>query len=312
MADILAVILPVFLVVGAGFLAVWRGLFSNEAVDGLNTFSQKFAIPCLLFSAIATLDLGAEFDLRLLGTFYSGSVMGFLVGMLGARLWFKRPWTDAVAIGFACMFANSVLLGLQISERAYGVEALAANFAVVSVHAAVCYMVGIVAMEIARGAGSGLKAVALAKNVARAIFGNALMIGIALGFAVNLSGIALPAMVEDALGLMIQAALPAALFGLGGVLHRYRPEGDAMTIAFICFVSLILHPAWVFLWGTGLSGLTDAQLRAAVVTAAMAPGVNAYLFANMYGKARRVVASSVLIGTALTTLTAAAWIALLP
>ena len=44
----------------------------------------------------------------------------------------------------------------------------------------------------------------------------------------------------------------------------------------------------------------------------MAPGVNAYLFANMYGVARRVVASSVLFGTVITVVTAAAWIALLP
>lgn len=310
MGDILAVILPVFLVVAAGFVAVWRGLFSDAAVDGLNTFSQKFAIPCLLFSAIATLDLGAQFDWRLLISFYTGSVTCFLVGLTGARFAFKRPWTDAVAIGFACMFANSVLLGLQISERAYGVDALAPNFAIVSVHAAICYGIGIVAMEIARASGGGI--VQVATNVGRAIFGNALMIGIALGFVVNLSGVALPEVIKDALGLMIQAALPAALFGLGGVLHRYRPEGDALTIAFICAVSLLLHPLIVFGLGSGVSGLSTEQLRAAVVTAAMAPGVNAYLFANMYGVARRVVASSVLIGTVLTTLTATAWIALLP
>lgn len=310
MGDILAVILPVFLVVGAGFLAVWRGLFSNEAVDGLNVFSQKFAIPCLLFSAIATLDLGAEFNWRLLVSFYTGSVTGFFLGLFGARWLFGRPWMDAVAIGFACMFANSVLLGLQISERAYGIDALAPNFAIVSIHAAVCYATGIIAMEIVRSAGGGF--LTAAKSAGRAIFGNALMIGIALGFAVNLSGIVLPEVVDDALAMMIRAALPAALFALGGVLHRYRPEGDAWTIAFICTVSLLVHPTIVWLLGTQAMDLTTDQLRAAVVTAAMAPGVNAYLFANMYGVARRVVASSVLIGTAMTLLTATAWIALLP
>ncbi len=310
MGDTLAVILPVFLVVGAGFAAAWRGLISAEAIDGLNTFSQKFAIPCLLFSAIATLDLGAEFDARLLGSFYTGSITGFLTGLFGARLLFSRPWPDAVAIGFACMFANSVLLGLQLSERAFGIETMAPNFAIVSVHAAFCYGVGIVAMEIARASGAG--ALQMVRNVGQAVFGNALMIGIALGFAVNLTGMTVPNVVDDALELMIRAALPAALFGLGGVLHRYRPEGDAWTIAFICAVSLILHPAIVYGLGSQVTDLSTDQLRAAVLTAAMAPGVNAYLFANMYGVARRVVASAVLIGTAITIVTAAAWIALLP
>ena len=307
----LAVILPVFLVIGAGFLAVWRGLISADAaVDGLNIFTQKFAIPCLLFSAIATLDLGADFDGRLLASFYTGSITVFFTGLIGARMLFGRPWTDAVAIGFACMFANSVLLGPQLSERAFGLDAMAPNFAIVSIHAAVCYGVGIIAMEIARASGAG--PLAMLRNVVTSIFGNALMIGIALGFAVNLSGIVLPVVLDDALDLMIRAALPAALFGLGGVLYRYQPEGDAWTIAFICAVSLLLHPTIVFTLGAGVADLSTEQLRGAVLTAAMAPGVNAYLFANMYGVARRVVASSVLIGTAITIVTAAAWIALLP
>ena len=310
MADTLAVILPVFLVVGAGFLAAWRKLISSDAIDGLNLFTQKFAIPCLLFSAIATLDLNAEFDGRLLGSFYTGSVTVFFVGLFGARKLFGRPWPDAVAIGFACMFANSVLLGLQLSERAFGIDALAPNFAIVSIHAAVCYAIGIVAMEIARA--SDLNPFGMARNVGRAIFANALMIGIGLGFAVNLSGLTLPTVVDDALDMMIRAALPTALFGLGGVLYRYRPEGDAWTIAFICAVSLILHPAIVFTLGSTVGALSTGQLRAAVLTAGMAPGVNAYLFANMYGVARRVVASAVLIGTAITIVSAAAWIAILP
>jgi hypothetical protein len=73
MLDILAVVLPVFLVTGAGYLAAWRGLFAASAVDGLMTFTQKFAIPCLLFTGVATLDLGAEFDPALLLAFYTGS-----------------------------------------------------------------------------------------------------------------------------------------------------------------------------------------------------------------------------------------------
>jgi len=44
----------------------------------------------------------------------------------------------------------------------------------------------------------------------------------------------------------------------------------------------------------------------------MAPGVNAYLFASIYGTAKRVAASAVLIGTAASIGTATLWLALLP
>lgn len=309
MSALLEVILPVFLVLGFGYAAVWRGLISDSGIDGLMRFAQNFAIPCLLFRAISSLDLGAEFDLALLGSFYAGAVAGFLVGLFGARLIFGRPWEDSIAIGFCGLFSNSLLLGLPITERAYGADALAANYAIIAIHSPFCYLVGIGVMETVRNRGRGL--LDTLRRIVVAVFSNALVIGIALGFVVNLSGVPLPGVLSDALDLMVRAALPAALFGLGGVLWRYRPEGDLRTILFVTGVSLILHPAVV--WGLGkASGLSVEQFRSAVLTAAMAPGVNTYLFANMYGVARRVAASAVLLGTVGSILTVWLWLALLP
>jgi malonate transporter and related proteins len=305
MQALIEVILPVFLVIGFGYVVVWARLFPDSAVDGLMTFSQNFAIPCLLFLAIATLDLGQDFDMRLLASYYTGSLACFAAGLLGARLLFARSWEDSVTIGFCCLFANSLLLGLPITERAYGADKLAANYAIIAIHSPFCYFVGITAMEVARNRGRGV--IGFLPRVLTAMFRNALVIGIALGFVVNLGGIPLPGVVFSALDLMVRAALPAALFGLGGVLYRYRPEGDLRTIAYVCAVSLLLHPAVTWAMGKGLALPTDA-FRSAVITAAMAPGVNAYVFANMYGTAKRVAASSVLLGTAGSILTVWIWL----
>ena len=309
MGALIDVILPVFLVIGFGYLAVWRGFFSDAGVDGLMKFTQSFAIPCLLFRAISTLDLGQNFDLALLTSFYAGALVGFAAGLFGARYIFGRDWEDCIAIGFCCLFSNSLLLGLPITERAYGADALEANYAIIAIHSPFCYAVGITAMEIARNSGGSYAA--LPGKVLRAMFNNALILGIALGFIVNLGGIPLPGVFTDALDLMIRAALPAALFGLGGVLYRYRPEGDLRTIFYVVAVSLILHP--VIVWGLARwNDLSDAALRSAILTAAMAPGINTYVFANMYGKAKRVAASAVLIGTGGSILTVWLWLAVLP
>ncbi len=309
MQALLEVILPVFLVTGFGYLAVWRGWFSDEGVDGLMNFTQKFAIPCLLFTAIARLDLGQSFDWRLLISFYTGALAGFALGLLGARHIFGRSWEDAVAIGFCCLFSNTVLLGLPLTERAYGADALSVNYAIIALHSPFCYGIGITAMEITRARGTA--GVALAGKVVKAMFSNALIIGIALGFVVNLGGVPLPGVLNDGLDLLVRAALPAALFGLGGVLVRYRPEGDLRVILFVCAIALVVHP----LITRGLVAsfaLPVEVVRAAVLTAAMAPGINTYIFANMYGAARRVAASSVLIGTALSILTVWIWLGALP
>ena len=309
MGALVNVILPVFLVIGFGYIAVWRGFFSDASVDGLMKFAQGFAIPCLLFSAISTLDLGQSFEIKLLVSFYIGALAGFAIGFTGARYVFKRSAEDSVTIGFIGLFSNSVLLGLPITEQAYGIDALTSNYAIIAIHSPFCYAVGITAMEIVRNAGESMTT--LPAKVLRAMFKNALILGISLGFAVNLSGITLPEALTDAIDLIVRAALPAALFGLGGVLYRYRPEGDMRVIFFIVAVSLVVHPVITFSLAS-LFGLSVGDMRSAVLTSAMAPGINAYLFANMYGAARRVAASAVLFGTALSVVSAWVWLSFLP
>ncbi|QJF51990.1 AEC family transporter [Roseobacter ponti] len=308
MQTLLDVILPVFLVIGFGYVAVWRKLFPETGIDGVMRFTQNFAIPCLLFQAIAKIDLEASFDPGLLGSFYAGAAICFLLGIFGARVFFRREWEDCVAIGFCCLFSNSVLLGLPITERAYGADAMTGNFAIVALHSPFCYGLGITAMEITRNRGQS--PLVMIRSVARAMFRNALVLAIGAGFIVNLSGAGLPGVVDDALTLIARAALPAALFALGGVLFQYRPEGDLRAIAMVCAITLIVHPALMWTFGKA-SGVEGEFFRSGVLTAAMAPGFNAYIFANMYGRAKRVAASSVLIATGSSILTVWLWLELL-
>jgi len=210
------------------------------------------------------------------------------------------------------LFSNSVLLGLAITERAYGDgDALAGNYAIVALHSPFCYGLGITVMELVRAREAGTSMTRLPGTILKAMFSNILILAIVLGFLVNVSGISIPGTLQGGLDMMVRTALPTALFALGGILYRYRPEGDMKVILFACAVSLIVHPAITFTLGT-VTGLAEAGMRSAVITSAMAPGVNAYIFASMYKRAQRVAASTVLIATALTVLSASFWLSVLP
>ena len=308
MSALLDVIIPVFLIIGFGYCAVWTKLFSEETIDGLMKFTQNFAIPVLLFDAIAKVDLFNVFDLSLFLSFYLGATAGFLIGFLGSRYIFGRPIEDSVAIGFCCLFSNTVMLGLPITERAYGTDALQYNFAIVSIHAPFCYFLGITVMELVKSSEKSIK-----KNIfviLKAMFSNALVVGIVLGFIVNILGLSIADTIQASIDMITAVALPAALFGMGGILYQYRPEGDAGPILMVCAVSLIIHPLIVWLTGSKFN-LNDAQMRSAVITAAMAPGINTYVFANMYGRARRVASTGVLLSTTLSIVTVWCWLNIL-
>ena len=308
MSALLDVIIPVFLIIGFGYCTVWSRLFSIDTIDGLMKFSQNFAIPILLFNAIAKVDLVNVFNLNLFFSFYVGATAGFLIGFFGSHYLFNRPLEDSVAIGFCCLFSNTVMLGLPITERAYGEDTLQHNFAIVSIHAPFCYFLGITVMELVKSSENSISKKSVV--IFKAMFSNALVVGIVLGFLFNICGISLAKSIQASIDMITAIALPAALFGMGGVLYQYRPAGDIGPIVMVCLVSLLIHPAIVWITGLNLK-LSDMQLRSAVITAAMAPGINTYVFANMYGKAKSAASTGLLLSTALSIVTVWLWLNLL-
>lgn len=311
MGLLLDVILPVFVVLGAGYLLARTGRFTDEAIDALMWFAQGLAVPCLLFRQMVHMDLAADFGFGLLASFYAGAFLCFFLAFLAAWKLFRRPLDECVAVGFAAMFSNTLLLGLPITERAYGAGALTGNYAIIAMHSPMFYAFGITFMELVRHRGQGLPPRELGAKVFHAIRRQPLVMGLALGFAVNVLHLPLPGALDAGAEMLGRAGLPAALFGLGGVLWRYRPEGEKGIIALIVGLALVAHPAVTFVVGHGL-GLDTAALRSSVVTAAMPPGANAYLFAHLYGIGRRASASAVLWGTGLALVSAWFWLALLP
>ncbi len=307
--DILVTVLPVFLVVSAGYAAVRGGVFKATFADGLMAFCLKFAIPSLLFRAVSTLDLAATFSPPLLLSFYTASTICFALSVIGARVVFKRDALDAIVIGFAALFSNCFLLGIPIMERAFGADALAPNFAIIAIHSPYCYLVGITAMEVTRAGGRIRPSTGQA--VLKSMFGNPLMIGLGLGFIVNLGGIDVPDAISAAVNMMADAALPAALFGMGGVLTQYQLRRSIGAASMVAGLSLILHPLLALIFGTQIFDLPRDFLNSAVVTAAMPTGANAFIFATLYGRATGAAASAVLLATALSPITAGFWLYLL-
>jgi predicted permease len=303
--EILDVVAPVFLVIGCGWFVMRRGLFSEAMVDGLMRFATQLAVPCLLFRAISRLDLSQAYDWGLMSGFYLGATVSFAAAGLISWRWFKRRPGEAVAIGFGALFSNSVLLGLPISERAWGADNLDSVYAIISVHAPFCYLLGISCMELIRSDGRSL--LETTRVVLRAMFRNSLMIGIGLGFAVNLSELRLPGFVLSAVDIMAEAALPVALFGLGAVLTRYRIKSTLSEVSVVVSFSLLLHPLVALLVCRAL-GVDQTLTGMAVLVAAMAPGVNTYLFADMYRRGLDIAASTVVLGTAASVFSISLWL----
>ena len=306
--EIFSIVDPVFVLVIVGYAFVKVVMVTDSVIDGLMRFAVLIAIPCLLFRATYSLDLNAAFEWRSLVAYYAGAIGCFVIAIVIFRFGFKKRPGESIGTAFAALFSNLVMLGVPISERAWGLEFMTPNFALIAVNAPICYLIGITVMEFSRADGRNGRDTAIV--VVKAMFKNSLMIGIGLGLMVNISGLQLPEPVYASIELLARSAIPVALFGLGGVLTRYSSKEASREASVVTALALIIHPV-IALWVCWWFELTEDVIRSIVLMAAMAPGLNAYLFATLYKRGEAIAASTVIMATTLSVLTLSLWLVFL-
>lgn len=306
---LLGIVAPVFLVVAAGYAAIRSRFLPDDVIDPLVRFAVSVLMPSLLFLAMLRVDLGRAVDWRATVAFFGAITVAFFAAMTLSRLVWRRSPGDSVAVGFSAFFGNVVMLGIPIAERAYGGPVSAALFGLIAFHGTYNYFFGFVAMELIRRDGQSALA-----GVSRAFVitvRNPLMIGLLGGIAVNLAGLSLPWVLLDALDMLAAAGIPVALFSLGGVLTRYRLRDEIGEAMMVSAVSIVVLPTLTWVLVDAVFGLPPEFVRAAVIMAAMPPGLNGYIFASLYGRAVGTAANAVLIGTILSVGSITAWLAAL-
>ena len=306
MLSVLTTIMPVFLILGSGYLLGRIKYLPDGVADALNTYALKLGVPVLLFLAMFRLDFGRAFDAEMLVSFYVGAFTCFAAGIYLSRLIWKRRPGESVAVGFCAVFSNTVLIGLPISQLAFGEAVLTPVFGIIAFHASLLYTVGMITMEFARRDGRPMGETL--KAAVSSVMSNPLMVGILAGIFANLINLWIPAPVEQALDLIRTTAIPISLVGIGIALNRYSISSEIAETFLVSFLALIVHPAIAFFLGYYVFALEPLYLKAAVVLAAMPPGMNIYIFALIYERALNLSASVLVIANMLAVVTIPAWI----
>ncbi|GLQ17650.1 AEC family transporter [Maritalea porphyrae] len=303
---VIDVVAPVFVIVLLGYVAVKLRIFPSGGINALIAFTNNFAAPMLLFRAMLTLDFSTALDPKIILPFYVAGISGFVLGIILARKLFAYRPGEAVSVGFSALFTNTVLLGIPIVQRAYGVEALPIIFLIIGFHAPSLMTIGMLTMELSRRDGRPLSVAIL--DALKRIVSNPLLIGIACGVALNLSGLKLPKVLDDATSMMVAAVLPTALFGLGAALTQYSIKKAVLPAAAMSAIKTIMHPllAWIIL--VPILGMPHEIARAVVLLAAMPSGINAYIFATYYNRALDVATSTVLLSTLVSIFSISFWL----
>ncbi len=304
MTVLLNVIAPVFAVAALGYAATRFRVIGEEGVKGLVLFVFDFAIPVLLFRALATIALPEAIPWSLLVAFYGGSAIVYALGLAAGRFLFRRPFDQATIFGMSAGFCNTVLIGIPVILTAFGPEATLPLFLIISLHPALLMPLTVGLIQASRG--TGFPVGEQVRTVVLAVVANPIIVGLALGLAVNLAGLTIPAPIDRGAELLGASAVPCALFAMGASLTAFHVAGEVKPALVLASLKLIVHPAIVWTVGSLVFGLGGIWLAVAVVMASMPTGVNAYLFGARYGAAEGVAAGTVLLSSVASVATISA------
>lgn len=291
------IILPVFGLIAFGYIAGRLQWIRENAIEGLSTFVFTFAIPVLLFRSVAIAELPASLPWTFLIAYYGPTLLIFLI-TLGVARRLAMPGTDASILAMTASYSNVVLVGIPVILAALGEDARVPLFIIISTHAAVMFVLTTLCAELGQGHAERLRD--LPVQTLQVLAKNMIVVGLALGLVVNLSGLALPQTVDNMTGYLGDAALPCAVFSMGASISRYQIRGEALRIGASVAVKNLLHPLMVWLACTLVFSLPKTWTVVLVVLAACPSGINAYLFANRYQALVASTATTVVVSTAVS------------
>jgi malonate transporter and related proteins len=288
MLDILAITGPIYLCIAAGFASVRWQLFSKADMRVFGRFVLQFAIPALLFNALASRPLDEVIHWGYLFAFAGGSLAVLLGALLFARVVQRKPLSESayMAMGMSC--ANSGYVGYPVMLLTFGPLAgviLALNLLVENL----IKLPLLFTVADAGGDGQSRPNLwrALRQTFARLVR-NPMIVAIFAGFVVAALGLQLPSVIQRTVGLFAAASSALALFIIGGTLVGLEGKGLRQQVSTIAVGKLLLHPLAVFgvvllLPLLGLPVL-EGDLRAAAVLSAAMPMLGIYsLLAQRHG-----------------------------
>jgi predicted permease len=305
MLPILAITVPIYLIIGIGFLAGRLGMFGGADMRVLGKFVLNFALPALVFRALAQRPLAEILNGPFIAA-YGGGSLAMLLGMFAlARFGRGKPMPDSALIGMGSAFPNSGFVGYPIVLQWLGPPAAVALALCMVVENVVLLPLTLALAE----SGGGVRSwrVALAQSLRRLVV-NPLILAIGSGFAVAIAGVTLPAPVAHAIDMLSAASAAVALFVIGGTLVGLGIGGLLGDIALVAIGKLALHPLAVagFLF---LLPPIDPKLHAAAIAYASMPMLSIYpILAQKYGR-EGFCAAALLVTTLVSfvTISATLW-----
>ena len=268
MEKAIILVLPVLGVVLIGYLVVRFGWLSQAVADGVSRFALAIAVPLLVFQIMANSKLPKNLSniWELLGSYYGGALVIFVLAMLVARFAFHCSSSEQSGYGIYAANSNAVLLGLPAVILILGSK-WTTLMILVATHGLLMALLTTIVIGFSRGQTGNLPQ-NLWKDVATQAK-QPILIALVVGLLMKQFNLGLPGPVDKIIAMFANAAVPCALFAAGGTLARYSFSGLTQQNAAICALKLVAFPLIVWVLAKHVMSIPQSWTWMAVMLATM-------------------------------------------
>ncbi|MDH3229088.1 MAG: AEC family transporter [Alphaproteobacteria bacterium] len=301
-------ILPVVIIVGLGYAAVRFDFVSQAANEGITRFVFAIALPALIFRTLASSNVegNLQFIWKILTGYYGGALAVMLLGIVVAKFLFNKGRAEQHILAVGASHSNLILLGVPAVLILMGNRYAMPLLLVVGLHGMIMAILLTLVSRIRAGQAGELPS-ALWQTVLNQAK-NPIFIALVASVLYSVFDLPkLPGTADTVLRILGNAVLPASLFGLGGMMVRYRFAGQMPEAAAVSALKLVAHPLIVFLIANQALGLNNWAWVAAML-AAMPVGFNMHNMASRSQNGGALASTATALSTVLAVVTVIAFL----
>lgn len=302
MQAIVAVVLPVFGIMLAGYLAGRVRLLGAESSQALNAFVFYFALPPLFFLSLARFDgamLGAAVDFAL--AFLATLFAVFGIAIVIASLLFPGRLGALALNGMSANFANTGYLGIPLMAVIYGDSAVLPAVLGSLATGVVMMAIGVVLVEADRSAGGSV--LAILRRIGVGLLKNPLIMSAVLGVVVRLLDLPVPQPLVRFCEILGASAGPCALFAIGLFMVGKSFTADLFEVLIVVALKLLLMPLIAYWLAFDVFALERFWAEATVILSALPTGALVFVLAQQYEVYVQRATAAIMISTVLSVVT---------
>ena len=299
MADVFNLTIPMFSLIGIGYLLKRIQFMSEQDGTVLSKFAFYILLPPLMFTSILSGDASKSLNINFIFSYEIITIFIFAVTyLLGSIL--KLKTMEKGIFGLNSAYPNYGYIGVPLCILAFGAEA-AIPLALILLADTFVLLTTLIFYKLTETRRTSLQE--LSKEIVQRFIYNPLMMSVFVAFVFSVADIKIVTAINKTLSIVAASATAVALIALGISLNVTSINKQKSILFLVTLIKLVVHPILIFIIFQFQNSIDPIWVKTAIVCASLPVAANVFVLANYYKTFKSESAAAITVTTIVSSIT---------